>query len=101
MKRIIAFIDGMSLIDFKKDLKTQDAVIRNFEVIGEAAKNIPSNLKDQYPEVPWDKMYGLRNIVSHEYFGVDLNLIYTISTTQLPDNLAQVQQIISKETPDS
>lgn len=97
MKKILSFIDDMELIAFKKDVKTQDAVIRNFEIIGEASKNIPDELKNKYPEVPWDQMYGLRNIVSHEYFGVDLNLIYNISTKQLPENLNQIKSIISQE----
>lgn len=84
-------------MNLKKDVKTQDAVIRNFEVIGEASKNIPNKIKDQYPKIPWDKMYGLRNIVSHEYFGVDLDLIYTIASKQLPENLTQIKSIISQE----
>ena len=48
-----------------------DAVARNFEIIGEAAKNVPKDVQDRYPEIPWRKMYGLRNLITHEYFGVD------------------------------
>ena len=55
-----------------KENRTYDAVIRNFEIIGEAAKNIPVEIKDKYPEVPWEEMYLLRNKVSHEYFGIGI-----------------------------
>ena len=71
MNRIAEYIEGMSFIDFKRDYKTVDAVIRNFEIIGEAAKNTPAEIKEKHTEVPWAEMYLLRNKVSHEYFGID------------------------------
>lgn len=64
MEKIAEYIDGNSFLDFKKDPKTTDAVIRNFEVIGEASRNIPKALQDRNPEMPWSKMYLLRNKVS-------------------------------------
>ena len=75
MRRIGEYICGLSFIEFKHDYKTVDAVvIRNFEIIGEAARNLPLEIKEKCPEVPWSKMYLLRNKVSHEYFGVDYEL---------------------------
>ena len=71
INRISEYIEGFTFTSFKKEFKTVDAVIRNFEIIGEAAKNVPANLKQKYPDVPWEEMYRLRNKVSHEYFGVD------------------------------
>ena len=65
----------MSFAAFERDTKTIDAVIRNFEIIGEAAKNIPSEIKEKHTEVPWAEMYLLRNKVSHEYFGIDYEII--------------------------
>jgi len=59
--RISGYIKGYSFNDFKKDFKTVDAVIRNFEIIGEAAKNIPKEIKEKYSNVPWNEMYLLRN----------------------------------------
>lgn len=97
MERILSFIENMTYDEFEKDIKTQDAVIRNFEIIGEAANNLPSNFKEQYTSVPWGKMYGLRNIVSHEYFGIDFKLIWKISSSQLPENLKQISKIIKIE----
>lgn len=71
MNRIAEYIEGFSFMDFKKDQKTVDAVTRNFEIIGEAARNLPSEFKNKYPEIPWNEMYLLRNKVTHEYFGID------------------------------
>ncbi len=62
--RILQYVNGMSFDQFKKDTKTVDAVIRNFEILGEAAKNVPDKTKEQHPDVPWDEMYYMRNKVS-------------------------------------
>lgn len=67
MIRIAEYIEGYDFIKFKRDYKTVDAVIRNFEIIGEASKNIPTIIKDKYTEIPWVEMYNLRNKISHEY----------------------------------
>jgi len=68
MNRVAEYISGLSFTGFKQDYKTVDAVIRNFEVIGEASKNMPKEIKDKYPTVPWEEMYLMRNKISHEYF---------------------------------
>jgi uncharacterized protein with HEPN domain len=94
MSRIAEYIEGLTFTDFKKDYKTVDAVIRNFEVIGEAAKNIPIEIKDKYPDIPWNEMYLLRNKVTHEYFGVDYEIIWDIATNYLPDNKKQIERIL-------
>ncbi|WP_162343031.1 HepT-like ribonuclease domain-containing protein [Cyclobacterium salsum] len=80
MDRIAEYIDGLSFNEFKKDYKTVDAVIRNFEVMGEAAKNLPIEIRSKYEDVPWDEMYLLRNKVSHEYFGFDYEIIWDVAT---------------------
>ena len=74
-----------------------DAVVRNFEIIGEAAKNIPDQIKEKYPEIPWKKMYGLRNLISHEYFGVDYEMIWQIITEDLPQNMKDMSKILKTE----
>lgn len=86
MLRIAEYIFEYSFADFKKNYKTVDAVIRNFEVIGEASKNLPAEVKSKYPEMPWDEMYLLRNKVSHEYFGIDYEIIWDVATNYLPEN---------------
>lgn len=97
MSRIAEYIHGFTFVEFKRDYKTVDAVIRNFEVIGEASKNLPIEIKTKYPEVPWDEMYLLRNKVSHEYFGVDYEIIWDVATNYLPENKLQIDSILDQE----
>lgn len=73
------YMQGLSFEDFKNNNLVKDAVIRNFEIIGEAANNLPDLLTSKYPNVPWEDMYGLRNRVTHEYFGVDYGIIWKIA----------------------
>jgi uncharacterized protein with HEPN domain len=94
MKRIAEYIEGFDLIAFQKDYKTVDAVIRNFEIIGEASRNLSDEIKLQNPGIPWKEMYYLRNRVAHEYFGIDYKIIWDIAKNYLPDNKALVDQII-------
>lgn len=97
MNRIAEYIDGYSFIGFKQDYKTVDAVIRNFEIIGEAAKNLSAEIKEKYPQIPWSEMYLLRNKVSHEYFGVDYEIIWDVASNYLPQNKTQIEEILNKE----
>jgi len=96
INRILEYTEGYNFTDFKRDYKTVDAVIRNFEIIGEAAKNIPAVIKEQHPNIPWDEMYSLRNRISHAYFGIDYEIIWDIITHYLPENKSQIE-IISKK----
>jgi uncharacterized protein with HEPN domain len=98
MSRIAEYINGLNFGSFKKDYKTVDAVIRNFEIIGEAAKRVDDMIKQKYPDVPWEEMYYLRNRVSHEYFGIDYEIIWDVASNYLPNNKLQIDEIIEKET---
>jgi uncharacterized protein with HEPN domain len=97
MERIAEYIDGYSFIEFKQDYKTVDAVIRNFEVIGEASKNLPIEFKENHPEIPWNEMYLLRNKVTHEYFGIDYEIIWDVAINYLPENKKYIELIIERE----
>ena len=97
MSRIAEYLEDFTFPKFKKDYKTVDAVIRNFEVIGEAAKNLPAKIKMKYPEVPWEEMYLLRNKVSHEYFGIDYEIIWDVARNYLPENKSQIDKILASE----
>ena len=97
MKRVQEYITGLDFQKFKWDYKTVDAVVRNFEIIGEATKNLPKDLKEKYPNVPWEEMYRLRNRISHEYFGIDYEIIWDITTKYLPKNQKDLIEILEKE----
>ena len=77
------YVKGVDDEAFKKDRKTQDAVIRNLEIIGEAARNVPEDLKENAPAVDWKKIVGLRNILSHAYFGVSIPIIWDVVQNKL------------------
>lgn len=97
MNRIAEYIEGLDFRSFKQDYKTVDAVIRNFEIIGEASKNLPVLIKERNSSIPWEEMYYLRNKVSHEYFGVDYEIIWDVAKNYLPNNKIQLNELIEKE----
>ena len=78
------FVAGMELDDFKRDIKTSDAVIKRFENIGEATKNIPDELKTRYPDIPWKEMSGMRDKLVHFYFGVKHELVWAAIKSRIP-----------------
>jgi uncharacterized protein with HEPN domain len=82
--RVMQYIDGMSLESFSTDQKSIDAVVRNLEIIGEAANRLPDDFKEKYSQVEWHKVVGLRNRIIHDYFGIDLQIIWQIIHTDLP-----------------
>jgi len=88
VKRICGYTRDMDYKSFSSDLKTQDAVIRNLEIIGEAARHLPSEMTSKTPRIEWPKIMGLRNILTHEYFGVNLAIIWDVVEHKL-DPLAQ------------
>lgn len=75
-----------------------DAVIRNFEVIGEAAKNIPKRIKNRYPEIPWKEAAGFRDVLIHNYFGIDIEAVWDTVHTNIPVFKEQMLQVMRAET---
>lgn len=84
IEKINRFTANLTKETFKKDEKTSDAVVRNFEIIGEAANRLPSDFKNKHCEVEWAKIIGLRHRIVHEYFGVDMDIIWYIIQNDLP-----------------
>ena len=93
--RIEQYLTGLQLDAFKASQITVDATVRNLEVIGEASRNIPEDVKEAHPELEWAKIVGLRNRVIHEYFGVDLDIIWRIVTDELPALKAQMRELLA------
>ncbi len=88
------FVEGMTLDEFKRDDKTSSAVIRKFEVIGEAMKHIPTPVREKYPEIPWKSIAGLRDRLIHAYFGIDHKLVWDAIKTELPKLKPKLREII-------
>jgi uncharacterized protein with HEPN domain len=91
--RIEEYPRGMSLEDFSKDQKSIDAVARNLEIMGEAANRLPDEFKESHSEIEWFKIVGLRHRIVHEYFGVDLEIIWQIVQKDLPELCRSLSRI--------
>jgi uncharacterized protein with HEPN domain len=87
----------MEFEDFQRDDKTIDAVIRNFIIIGEAARHVPDEILDKYPNIPWRIMGDMRNFAVHEYWGVEMRTIWKTIREDLPPLLPELNQIVDSE----
>ena len=97
IRRIRSYTHGMTYKEFLADTRTQDAVIRNLEIIGEATKKLSEGLRNRYPSVPWKEMAGATDRLIHNYFGVDIEVVWKISTAELSDLTLQITKILSKD----
>lgn len=96
IQKIERYTEMLSFDEFSKDSKTIDAVVRNFEILGEAAKHIPDEARKKYPDVPWKEMAGMRDKLSHEYFGVNLGIVWKTIKTRLPEVKRVIKQLLEK-----
>lgn len=87
------YVTGHTKKAFKTSVQLQDSVVRRIEIIGEAVKNLPIGLKRKYPDIPWKQIAGMRDILVHEYFGIDLDLTWRVATKELPRLKKLVQKV--------
>ena len=95
--KILKYAEESSYENLILDEMRYEAIIRNFEIIGEASGNIPEEIRDKYPLVEWRKISDLRNVLAHEYFGIDYDIMWEIIKDKLPELHKNIQTIIDKE----
>ena len=96
MDKVRRFTEGMTFEEFAADDKTTFAVVRALEIIGEATKNIPARIRRIYPEVPWKQMAGTRDKVIHQYFGVDLAIVWKTAKEEVPAILPVIGKVLQE-----
>ena len=93
IKRVEYYVQGMTFLEFVSDIKTIDAVVRNLEIIGEASRMMPEELKLQHPDVPWKEIMGMRNKIAHEYFGVALDVVWSTAADDIPELKKKMKKV--------
>jgi len=96
--KIMEYTQGMSYEEFVNDSKTLDAVIRNFEIIGEAANRLPEDFKDLHRDIEWLRIRGFRNRIVHDYFGVDYSIVWQVKETYLLQLISSLEKFARETT---
>ncbi|MCK9357480.1 MAG: DUF86 domain-containing protein [Dehalococcoidia bacterium] len=92
-----SYTDGMDFAEFASDRRTVDAVVRNVEIIGEAAAHVPRSVVQSHPEIPWAEMRAMRNVIVHEYYGVTDRILWDTVQTNLPQLVVPLQGLLPAE----
>jgi uncharacterized protein with HEPN domain len=94
--KILEYSQGMDRETFYKDSKTYDAVLRNLEIIGEATKNVPDEVREKYAEMEWKKFAGLRDIAIHQYLGINEDILWDVVSNKIPELKTKIADILDK-----
>ncbi|MEQ8476118.1 DUF86 domain-containing protein [Fulvivirga sp.] len=94
--KILRYVEGLNYDSFVNDEKTTDAVIRNFEIIGEAANRLNPDFKTNTPEIAWNRLRGFRNRIVHDYFGIDYEIVWSIIENDIAELVHQLDILISQ-----
>ncbi len=90
---ILSYINNLTETQFYNNIEKQDAVLRRLEIIGEAVKNVPSDLRTSYPNIPWSKIAGMRDVLIHDYFGVKIERIWIVINNDLAELRKQIADV--------
>lgn len=94
INEIDRFLEGISEEEFSRDVKTQDAVARRIEIVGEAIKNLPASFKKKHSEIEWHEIAGMRDKLIHHYFGIEMSIVWATSKKDLPTLKKQISKIL-------
>ncbi len=97
INKIEQYVNSMNFDEFNNDSKTVDAVIRNFEILGEAARHIPHSIRTHYSLIPWRDIIDFRNRITHEYFTISLQIVWEIIQKELPKLKLQLEELLSSQ----
>jgi len=93
-EKVLRYSSGLSFEQFRQDDLRYDAILRNIEIIGEAAKRIPAQIRDKYPEIEWRKISGLRDITAHEYFSISDEIVWDVIQNKIPGLILQIENVL-------
>lgn len=97
--RIEEYLQGIDKTNFTQSNLLQDGVIRQLQIIGEAASRISIELRERYPQVPWSDIVGMRHKIVHDYFGIDMDVVWTAATEEAPVLKKQIQELLDEVSP--
>ena len=96
IERICSYTHGMEYSEFTRDYKTQDAVIRNIEIMGEATKSLSEEVRELNQEIPWKSIAGTRDKLIHDYFGVNIDIVWNIASSEMPKLFPVISAILQE-----